>query len=71
MGLLQIISTNWNGSVHSCMVHSLQIMQIYWAALEKDEFSELKNVTPGIVIATSMSSSGLMVQKGREETGEV
>lgn len=53
------------------MVHSLQIMQIYWAALEKDEFSELKNVTPGIVIPTSMSSSGLMVQKGREETGEV
>lgn len=71
MGLVQSIDRNWNGSMHSCLVHSLTIMQIHWATLDRDQFSGMKNVISHNVNPNAMSSSGLVVQKGCEETGEV
>lgn len=37
MGPVQIVDTHCNRSMHNGMVHSLQIMHIYWAVLEKDK----------------------------------
>lgn len=46
-------------------------MQIYWAALEKDKSSQLKNVIPHTGIPNSKYTSCLVFQKEWEETGEV
>lgn len=46
-------------------------MQIYWAALEKDKSSQLKNVIPHTGIPNCKYTSCLVFQKEWEETGEV
>lgn len=70
MGPVQIVDINWNGSVYSCTVHLLQICRFYWAALEKDKFSGLKNGIPHIVAFSAMASPGFVVKLGCEETGD-
>lgn len=70
MGPVQIVGTQCNRLMHNCTVHSWQIMQIYWAALEKNKFGQLKNI-PHTIIRNSKSASSLLFQKGCGETGEV
>lgn len=70
MGPVQIVDSHCNSFAHNCMVHSLQIMQIYWTSLEKDKLRQLKNVIPHMVIPNSKSSSCLVFQKGHGQTGK-
>lgn len=51
-----------DGKDYNCIVQSLQIMTMLQRCKRKDNFNRLENVV------LSMSSFGLVVQHGREET---